>query len=548
MRFLNKKFYTIGILILVTVTIVFAVSTSDVYRDISTSMRLFNEVYRHVILNYADTVKTDEFTELSIKNMVDELDPYSVFLTGDEKDPLETLARGEYGGVGLRISLRNDTLTVVSPMEGSPAKRANILSGDQVLKVDSISTIGMEVDKSTKLIRGKPGTKVQLTIRRPGIGGEMNYTLVRENIDVADVTYFGMIDDGVGYIKLTGFSKGASDEVKKALTNLTGSGDLNAITLDLRGNPGGLMEEALKISEYFCSPGDTLLFTKGRAAMTNKTFVSKRKPLVDMNVYLAVLIDGGSASASEIVAGIVQDLDRGVVIGTTSFGKGLVQTVFILDSKHSIKMTTAKYYTPSGRLIQKPDYLNNPKIIEGTTVGDSIFHSKNGRILKSGGGIAPDVLVALTDVPLLVRELWRQNMFYAFAIRYHTEHGNVGEVDSKILSEFKKYLKNAGFAYAMKSEKQMRDLEKMLKTDEEFKTSEINFNNYYTIFDAAKEKDFEKNRDLIIKGLNSEFATIENGLTGRTKSELTTDNVVKQALMILNDQVAYQSTLGFSMK
>ncbi|MFA4838976.1 MAG: S41 family peptidase [Candidatus Neomarinimicrobiota bacterium] len=548
MRFLNKRFYTICILLLVAGTIVFAVTTSDVYRDISTSMRLFNEVYRHVILNYADAVKTDEFTELSIRNMVNELDPYSVFLTGDEKDPLETMARGEYGGVGLRISLRNDTLTVISPMEGSPAKRANILPGDQVLKVDSVSTIGMKIDRSTKLIRGKPGTKVQLTIRRPGIGGEMVYSLVRENIDVADVTYTGMVDDGVGYIKLTGFSNGASDEVKKAVTNLTDSGDLNAIILDLRGNPGGLLEEALKISEFFCSQGDTLLFTKGRAAMTNKTFVSKRKPLVDSSIHLAVLIDGGSASASEIVAGIIQDLDRGVVIGTTSFGKGLVQTVYTLDSKHAIKMTTAKYFTPSGRLIQKPDYLNNPKIIEGMTAGDSVFHSKNGRLLKGGGGIAPDVLVSLTDVPLLVRELWRQNMFYSFAIHYHTEHGKVEEVDGKILLEFRQYLKNTGFAYATKSEKQMRDLEKMLKSDQEFKTSDIDFNRYYTVFDAAKEKDFEKNRDLIVKGLTSEFATLEGGLTGRAKSELNTDNVVKQALMILNDQVAYRSTLGFSMK
>ncbi|PIS29480.1 MAG: hypothetical protein COT43_03775 [Candidatus Marinimicrobia bacterium CG08_land_8_20_14_0_20_45_22] len=548
MRFLNKKFYIIGIILLVAGTIVFAVTTSDVYRDISTSMRLFNKVYRHVILNYADDIKTEDFTEVSVRKMVNELDPYSVFMTGDEKDPLETLARGEYGGVGLRISLRNDTLTVISPMEDSPAKRANIMPGDQVLKVDSVSTIGMEIDRSTKMIRGKSGTKVRLTIRRPGISGEMIYTLVRENIDVADVTYFGMVENGVGYIKLTGFSKGASDEVKKALNDLINSGDLNAIILDLRGNPGGLLEEALKISEFFCSQGDTLLFTKGRAAMTNKTFVSKRKPLIDPDVHLAVLIDGGSASASEIVAGIIQDVDRGVVIGTTSFGKGLVQTVFTLDSKHAIKMTTAKYFTPSGRLIQKPDYLNNPKIIEEKTDKDTVFYSKNGRLLKGGGGIAPDVLVPLIEVPLLVRELWRQNMFYAFAIHYQTEHGDVKEVDSGILSEFQKYLKNAGFTYETKSEKQMRELERMLKSDQEFKTSDVNFNRYYVIFEAAKEKDFEKNHDLIIKGLTSEFATLEDGLTGRAKTELKTDHVVKQALMMLNDQLAYQSMLGYSMK
>lgn len=548
MRFFNKKWQIVLFVLLFGGTLVFAVTSTDIYRDISNSMRLFNEVYRQVILNYVDPVKAEEFAEVSIKNMVKELDPYSVFMTGDEKDPLEVLARGEYGGVGLRISLRNDTLTVISPMEGSPAKRANILPGDQVIKVDSISTIGMELDKSTQLIRGKPGSKVMLTIRRPGLGGDLIYHLTRENIDVADITYAGKIRDRIGYIKLAGFSKGASDEVKKVLQDFSQDDRLDALILDLRGNPGGLLEEALKIAEFFTQPGDTLLFTRGRSSVTNKAYVSSRKPLVKPDVKLAVLIDGGSASASEIVAGIIQDLDRGVVIGSTSFGKGLVQTVVTLDSKHAVKMTTAKYYTPSGRLIQKPDYLTNPKLIEQSTVTDSVCYSKNGRLLEGGGGIIPDVIVPQIDYPMFVRELWRQNMFYSFAIRQKAEHKPLDEVNDKTVEEFRTFLETSGFTYMSKSEKQMRDLEKSLKEDKDFKEKPISFDLYYVVFDSVKAKDFGKNFDLILRGILSEFATLEGGLSGRAKSELSTDQVVKQAIMILGDRVAYQSTLGFSMK
>ncbi|MCK4446223.1 MAG: S41 family peptidase, partial [Candidatus Marinimicrobia bacterium] len=466
MKFYKKWKFRLALATLLSFTLVLALSNRDIYKEISKSIRLYNEVYKQIYTNYVDPIKVEEFTEISIKNMVKELDPYTVFLTAEEREPLDMLTKGEYGGIGLRISTRMDTLTVISPMEGSPAKRAGIFPGDQILKVDSISTIGLSLNKTAKMIRGKVRTKVKLTIRRPGIPGECVYALTREKIKVVDVTYSGLLQDDVGYIRLSGFSKGASDEVRQAITKLSKDGsNLKALILDMRGNPGGLLTEALKVSEIFTQIGDTLLFTRGRTPASNKVFIANQKPFLNPNVKVAVLIDRGSASASEIVSGIIQDLDRGIVLGRPSFGKGLVQTVFRLDKIHSIKITTAKYYIPSGRLIQKPDYLNEPDLVESNIPEDSIFYSHNGRKLKGGGGINPDIEVSQSEMTTLVRELWRQNMFYTFAIIYKSDHPGISEnieIDDKIVDKFRKYLIDTDFHYNMENEKELRNLEEKL--------------------------------------------------------------------------------------
>ncbi len=552
MKFYKKWNFKLTIAIILSFTLVLALSNRDIYKEISKSVRLYNEVYKQVYTNYVDPINVEKFTEVSIKNMMKELDPYTVFLTADEREPLDMLTKGEYGGVGLRISTRRDTLTVISPMEGSPAKRAGIFPGDQIIKVDSISTIGLSLNKTAKMIRGKVGTTVKLTIRRPGIHGESIYTLKREKIKVNDVTYSGLLHDDVGYIRLSGFSKGASDEVRQAITKLSkDDSDLKALILDLRGNPGGLLTEALKVSEIFTEIGDTLLYTRGRTPASNKIFIANRKPFLDPEIKIAVLIDRGSASASEIVSGIIQDLDRGIVLGNSSFGKGLVQTVFRLDNRHSVKITTAKYYIPSGRLIQKPDYLNEPDLVESNMPEDSIFHSHNGRILKGGGGVIPDIKVTQDEMPTLIRELWRQNMFYTFAIKYKSNNPNISEnieINEKIIGMFKKYLKDTGFQYSMRNEKELKSLEKKLISDDRFKNLEGAFNQFYSVFDSIKAEEFDENKFLIKQGLTSEFATLIGGLSARVKAGINDDPVVKEALSVLLDNVTYESTLGFSLK
>jgi len=544
----SKRRNSIIIGVLLSITVLFAVGNSDIYKEISTSIRLYNEVYRQLFTNYVDPIKARDFTENSIREMMKELDPYTVFLTREEKDPLETMTKGKYGGVGLRISMRKDTLTVISPMDGSPASRANILPGDQVLKVDSVSTVGMNLDKSAKLIRGKIGTSVTLTIHRPGVPGVNEYTLNRENINITDVSYSGKLDDHIGYIRLSGFSKGASLEVREAIASLRKEDHkMQGLVLDLRGNPGGLLVEALAVSELFTNVGDTLLLTKGRTPMSNKVFIADQKPFLPNHIKLAVLVNRGSASASEIVAGVMQDLDRGIVIGATSFGKGLVQTVFRIDKDHSVKVTTAKYFIPSGRLIQKPDYLNNPEMVEENIPIDTLFYSKNGRALKGGGGIVPDLEIKTESLSDYSRELWRQNMFYSYAIHYKSEKGKIPVpvvVDEELIEDFKIFLAKDGFNYNHKNEKKLRDIEKELLKEDKFKDLVDPFKSIYAVYDSLKTDKFDTNIEQVKRGLISELSTLAGGLSERIKNDIKIDPAIDKALEVLLDEIGYNTTLG----
>ncbi|MGC9364509.1 MAG: S41 family peptidase [Fidelibacterota bacterium] len=547
---INKRKNLVFIGVILSIALLFAFGSPDIYKEISHSVRLYNEVYRQLFTNYVDPIKTREFTENSIRQMVKELDPYTVFLTEEEKEPLETLTKGKYGGVGLRISMRKDTLTVIAPMDGSPASRANILPGDQILKVDSVSTIGMDLDKSAKMIRGKIGSSVTLTIRRPGVPGVNEYTLIRENINVTDVSYAGMLENHIGYIRLSGFSKDASEEVAEAIESLRKEDRrMKGLILDLRGNPGGLLTEALAVSELFTNIGDTLLLTRGRTSMANKVFVASQKPVLPDEIKLAVLINQGSASASEIVAGVTQDLDRGIVLGAPSFGKGLVQTVFRIDREHAMKITTAKYYIPSGRLIQKPDYLNNPTLVEQTSPGDTLFYSRNRRLLRGGGGIVPDLEVKGESLSDYTRELWRQNMFYSYAIHYKSVHGEIRTpvvVSDEIISDFRGFLEADKFAYIQKNEKRLREVERELQKDDHFKDLTNPFQSVYAIYDSLKQREFEQNLDQIRRGLKSELATLAGGLSERIKNDLDSDPVVTKAMEVLQDGTEYRMTLGFA--
>lgn len=549
MRIASIKHWKIYVSVILLCSLLLAFTATDVYKDISDAVRLYNEIFKQLIINYADPIDMKALTEGAIRNLLKELDPYTVLMTEEEKEPLDILTRGNYGGVGLRISIRNDTLTVISAIDGSPGMRANILPGDQILKIDTISTKSLDVDKAARLIRGKIGTNVDLLIRRPGGGEPKIYTLRREKIEVQAVTYATVLKPGIGYIKLAEFSRGATEEVKRHIGQFERKGKLGGLILDLRGNHGGLLEEALDLAQIFTQKGDTLLLVRGKAANANRIFIADRTPVLRPEVKLVVLIDGGSASASEIVAGIVQDLDRGMVIGTPSFGKGLVQTVFRISKDYSLKMTTAKYYIPSGRLIQKPDYLKNPQLIQAQDANDTIFYSHNKRRLRGGGGIIPDVTIKPNILPEYVSELWRQNMFFTFATKYRAQYNQIPEeINDEVLNAFRQYLSNVGFQYTEKREKELRELEKQLRSDQRFTDLGVQFQDYYAIFEQSKEAEFQRNKEFIQQGLRAEFATLEKGIAGRVAADLTDDPVVQAAVKYLHDEHEYQTILGFLQK
>ena len=378
-----------------------AATKQDIYRKIKDSQRTINNVYKYLITHYVDDIDLEKFTKMSIDNMLSDLDPYTVYLVDDQKSGLDMLTSGQYGGVGIQIGKRDNVITVIAPTDDSPAKRAGIMAGDVLINIDGEDTVSMSMDDAAKLIRGKKGSSVVLTIERFNEEEPIDFTLTREDIPVKDVSYFGMLDESIGYIRLTRFSKNSANEVEKAIVSLK-SNDLSSIVLDLRDNPGGLLNSAVSILDMFIEKDELLVGTDGKARQSSKKYYSKSDPIVSDDIQIAVLINGGSASASEIVAGAMQDLDRGVVVGRQSFGKGLVQTVYNIDRNKALKVTTAKYYIPSGRLIQKSGYLPE-EILADTTEADSLFETIGGRIVKGGKGIIPDYVVESDDrMPILL--------------------------------------------------------------------------------------------------------------------------------------------------
>ena len=367
---LRKYFIIIGIIVLCG-TALFAVSKADVFKQIAVSQKLINDVYKYIVSNYADEIDVEQFTKKSIRNILNDLDPYTVFMEPEEGEGIDLLTKGKYGGVGMEIGKRDGKITVVAPMADTPTMRAGIISGDVIVKIDTFVVKEMNLNEVARLIRGKKGTKVTLSIQRVGSDGVMKFTMIREDIKVKDVAYTGMLNDRIGYILLTRFSKNAAPGMEKALDQLKKE-NAEAIILDLRNNPGGLLQSSIDILDMFLPKGEKLLSTKGRTKGSNRTFFSKKDPVISSEIKLAILINEGSASASEIVSGAIQDLDRGVIIGRRSFGKGLVQSVYRLDEDRRLKMTTAKYYIPSGRLIQNPGYAEE-EIIINVSEQDSLF-------------------------------------------------------------------------------------------------------------------------------------------------------------------------------
>jgi len=414
----NKKFIRISVISVAVIAIglfSLALTKSDIYRELARSQRLINEVYKSLITRYADRLDTEKFTKTVINNILDDLDPYTVYMEEDEKEGLDLLTRGKYGGVGINLGERDKKLTVISPIDDSPAQRKGIIAGDVIVKIDGLLSKEMSLDDAASHIRGPKGTDVTLSIKRFGNEQLIDFVLTRDDVTVKDVTYAGMLDDETGYIRLTRFSKNSGPELRSSILNLQRD-NARRIIIDLRDNPGGLLQSAIEILDMIIQKGDLLLSTKGRLAEANKQYVARKKPIIEDDVKIAILINEGSASASEIIAGAVQDLDRGVIVGTSSFGKGLVQSVYGLDGsgKRSLKVTTAKYYIPSGRLIQKPGYINEDLVIREDKE-DSLFVTVGGRTVKGGGGITPDYEVVMPKSKPLLLECCRKGLFFSFA-------------------------------------------------------------------------------------------------------------------------------------
>ena len=535
----NKQIFKTTIFIITVLTFLNA-GTKDIYKQVRENQSLMNDVYRHLITNYVDDINLDVFTKMSINNMLYDLDPYTVYLENEERSGIEMLTKGQYGGIGIQIGKREKVLTVIAPIENTPAKRAGIVSGDKIIKIDSTAAVGLSMDDAAKLIRGVKGSQVILTIERFGETDFIEFELTREDIKVKDISFSGMLDDQTGYIRLTRFSRNSDREMKKALQDLLNQ-NMTGLILDLRDNPGGLLNAAVNILDLFIEKGEMLVWTNGKTQKSKRKYKSKSDPLVPKDVNVTVLVNQGSASASEIVAGAIQDLDRGVVVGRTTFGKGLVQTVFNIDKDRSLKITTAKYFIPSGRLIQKPGYLPD-EILADTTVQDSIFYTKGGRKVSGAGGITPDYEVDISRTLPILSASWRQGLFFSFVQKHKIDYNTFddAENDTTLMAQFENYLYDSELDIFMKGESNYLDMKEMLW---EMDSTDIEIQGAIDILDSYFEQkaisQFELEENKLHNWLMVEFADHFHGNEGRVKQSSINDKYIQKAISILNDPVVY---------
>ena len=541
----NQKLSKISILsIAVIVVSLFslALTKSDVYRELAHSQRLINEVYKSLITRYADRLDTEKFTKTVINNILDGLDPYTVYLEDDEKKGLDLLTKGKYGGVGINLGERDKKLTVISPIDNSPAKHKGIIAGDIIVKIDGSLTEEMSLDDAASHIRGPKGTDVTLSIKRFGNEQLIDFVLTRADITVKDIPYAGMLDDETGYIRLMRFSKNSGPEMRSSIMNLQRD-NARRIIIDMRDNPGGLLQSAIEILDMILPKGELLLSTKGRLPEANKRYIARKKPVIEEDVKIAILINEGSASASEIIAGTIQDLDRGVIVGTTSFGKGLVQSVYGLDGsgKRSLKVTTAKYYIPSGRLIQKPGYINDGLVVGGEKE-DSLFFTVGGRTVKGGGGITPDYEVKMPKSTPLLRECWRKGLFFSFAQERQHKYDSYEDalIDLDLITDFKVFINDHDLDVTTEGEKQFQEARTKLAALDSTNMDLIHAFDFVETFIIGWEATlFEMEKNDLRRRLLLELASIMKGSEFRVEESIKDDPVVIKAKEILQDPVAY---------
>lgn len=418
---------------------------------------LFNDALAKVEGAYVEEVDSKDLMYGAIRGMLASLDPYSMFLDEEAFRDFQVTTEGEFGGLGIQITVRDGVLTVVSPIEGTPAYDLGIQAGDRIVAIEGEPTRGITVDQAIGQLRGEPGTKVNITIQREGVDDLLDYTVTRDIIKIDSVPYAFMLDGGVGYVRVSRFARTTTDELTAKLEELDAQG-MTGLIVDVRSNPGGLLTQAVDLSEVFLDAGELVVSTKGRLADQNQQFKASTPARYPKSFPIVVLTNGGSASASEILAGAIQDWDRGIVVGTETFGKGSVQTLMRLrplTKDCAMKITTAKWYTASGRLIEKPERWGDGEgdevVAEGAPEADvpkPEFRTAAGRIVYGGGGITPDVEFEASVLPDVVIDLERRGEFFEFAVEYGPKHrAAAGAVDAAVWADFVAFLGKDGFAF-----------------------------------------------------------------------------------------------------
>lgn len=517
---------------------------------ISRNLEIFNDIYKQLDLFYVDSLDADTVIGWGIRSMLRQVDPFTDYYPEDDEE-LRQMATGKYAGIGsiVRFHKKEDRVVIAQPYEGSPSMKAGVRAGDVIQTIDGKDVKGMGTPRVSTMLRGEAGTTFELCVKRMGVDEPLTFHITRQTIQMPQVPYYGMVSPGVGYIYLTGFTDGACREVRQALLALKAQGAVSLV-LDLRDNPGGALNEAVDIVNLFVPKGRKVMFTKGKLSSVNRDYYTASEP-VDTVMPLVVLADGGSASSSEIVCGSLQDMDRAVIVGARTYGKGLVQAIREVPYHGNLKLTTSRYYIPSGRCIQAYDYRHlNPDGSVGT-VPDSltrVFHTAHGREVRDGGGIKPDIEVRPDSLASIIYDLVEDDAFFDFATLYASQHPTIAPAGEFSLSDadyeqFVAYIAQSGFTYNRRSDEVLELLKKVARREGYYDVARAEFDALEARFSTDLEADLRRHRKDIEPYLCDEIVQRYYYEAGAVKQQLVGDACMKQALQLLADPQRLDSIL-----
>lgn len=552
---MKKYLKKISVVIAILVASISFSAFTDSYFEVSKNLDIFATLFRELNIYYVDDANPGDLMKTGIDAMLESLDPYTNYIPESKMEDYKMMTTGQYGGIGALIQTQGDKVIISEPYEGFGAFKAGLRAGDKIIEIDGNKAVGKSSDEIREFLLGQPGTTVKIVVERPGENEPLTKIVTREEVKIKDVPYFAMLKDSVGYIRLTGFTESASAEVKAALISLKEQ-NAKSIILDLRGNGGGLLRESVNIVNLFVPKGTDVVSTKGKIKEWDKDYKALSTP-IDTEIPLAVLINGGSASASEIVSGSLQDNDRAVVLGSQSFGKGLVQQVRPLSYNSKLKVTVAKYYTPSGRCIQKLDYSHRNKEGKVEEVPDSLITEfktvNNKRTVTDGKGISPDIDVKSPTLSDISTSLLLKNLFFGFATEYRLKHENIKEAKDFSLTDneyenFVNYLADKDYSYTTESEDLLAKLEEAAKEDKYFDDVKSEYEALKEKLTHNKKSDLYKFKSEIKHILESEIVTRYYYQKGQIEIALREDIVVEEAIKILNNKTQYSAILSGTTK
>jgi len=518
--------------------------------EIAKNVDIFISILKELNAKYADEISPGDLTKTAIDAMLNSLDPYTVYYPESQIEDFRLMTTGQYGGIGALIQEHGKYIVISEPYEGCPAAEAGLLAGDRILKINNQSTAGRSSADVSAILKGEPGSTLTVEIERPTTGKKEVFKITRKEIKFPNIPYFGMLDEQVGYINLNQFTEKAGNEVKEAFLELKEKG-MKALILDLRNNGGGLMMEAINIMNIFVDQNIMITETKGKIREQTNVFKT-RNPVIDKNIPVVVLVNEYSASASEIVAGAFQDLDRGVVIGKKTFGKGLVQNIIPLSYNTTLKITVSKYYIPSGRCVQNIDYFSADTLDFAPTIPDSLatpFKTKNGRTVYDKGGIEPDIMTKDSMPSNILVSLMIHNLIFDYANQYHATHStltpaNEFVIDDALYQDFLNFLKDKKYDYNTDSEKILDRLKNIAILEQHFDVIETLYQQMKEKLKEDKKQDIHKFREEISLVLANEIVARYYYQKGRIINSLSTDPDIKETKELLKNSAKYKSILS----